>query len=83
MKNTRTITSKGQVTVPIAIRKKLGLRKGDKVEFVEEKGRTMIRRAQADDDPFAKYQGIMKGTFKSVREINEWVHSLRESRNLW
>lgn len=30
------ITSKGQITIPIDIRKKLGLKDGDKVLFVEE-----------------------------------------------
>ncbi|MDD2402194.1 MAG: AbrB/MazE/SpoVT family DNA-binding domain-containing protein [Clostridia bacterium] len=30
------ITSKGQITIPIDIRKKLGLRDGDKVVFMEE-----------------------------------------------
>lgn len=29
-----TMTSKGQVTVPIAIRERLGLHSGDEVEFV-------------------------------------------------
>ena len=33
------VTSKGQVTIPIDIRKKLGLKNGDKVLFVEEAGR--------------------------------------------
>ena len=33
------VTSKGQVTIPIEIRKKLGIKNGDKVLFVEEAGR--------------------------------------------
>jgi len=32
---TATITSKGQVTIPLAVREKLGVRQGDRVEFVE------------------------------------------------
>ena len=31
-----TISSKGQVTVPIEVRHRLGLREGDRVEFVFE-----------------------------------------------
>ena len=31
-----TVTSKGQVTLPASIRKKLGLRKGSKLIFLEE-----------------------------------------------
>ncbi|MTI96669.1 MAG: AbrB/MazE/SpoVT family DNA-binding domain-containing protein [Firmicutes bacterium] len=30
------ITSRGQITIPIDIRKKLGLREGDKVIFIED-----------------------------------------------
>lgn len=30
------VTSKGQITIPVGIRRKLGLRDGDKVLFVEE-----------------------------------------------
>ena len=37
-----TISSKGQVTVPIEVRHRLGLREGDRVEFVFEDGRTFF-----------------------------------------
>ena len=30
-----TLTSKGQITIPVAVREKLGLGTGDRVEFVE------------------------------------------------
>ncbi|MFM9106512.1 MAG: AbrB/MazE/SpoVT family DNA-binding domain-containing protein [Chloroflexota bacterium] len=33
-----TISSQGQVTVPVAIRRLLGLHKGDKVRFIAEDG---------------------------------------------
>ena len=36
------VTSKGQITLPIAIRRHLGLREGDKVAFVEQDGRYML-----------------------------------------
>ncbi len=32
---TATLTSKGQITVPIAVREALGVASGDRVEFVE------------------------------------------------
>ncbi len=32
---TATLTSKGQITIPVAVRKALGVDAGDRVEFVE------------------------------------------------
>jgi AbrB family looped-hinge helix DNA binding protein len=41
---TATMTSKGQITIPIKIRKALGLGAGDKIDFVEiENGRFAIK----------------------------------------
>ncbi len=34
MARSSTISSKGQITVPLEIRNRLGLKKGDRVEFV-------------------------------------------------
>ncbi|TNG90233.1 AbrB/MazE/SpoVT family DNA-binding domain-containing protein [Testudinibacter sp. TR-2022] len=36
------ITSKGQITIPIAIRKKLNVKEGDKLLFVENNGKIEI-----------------------------------------
>ena len=39
------LSSKGQITIPIDIRRKLGLREGDKVIFVEQGGNIVILNA--------------------------------------
>ena len=39
------ITTRGQITIPAEIRKKLGVRDGDKVIFLEENGRVVIENA--------------------------------------
>jgi AbrB family looped-hinge helix DNA binding protein len=36
------ITSKGQITLPIYIRRKLGVKTGDKVLFVEDRGKIYL-----------------------------------------
>ena len=36
------VMSKGQVTIPISIRKKLNLKEGDKVVFIEKDGNMVI-----------------------------------------
>jgi AbrB family looped-hinge helix DNA binding protein len=71
-----TISSKGQVTVPLEIRRRLGLKEGDRVEFVVEGEHTIIRPAQPAGNPFEKYVGILPA-FRSKREINAWINELR------
>lgn len=39
------ITMRGQITIPVDIRKKLGVKDGDKVVFVEENGRIVMENA--------------------------------------
>ena len=39
------LTTKGQITIPIEIRKKLNVGAGDKVVFLEENGRIFIENA--------------------------------------
>lgn len=39
------ITTKGQITIPIHIRKKLNLKDGDKVLFIEENGRVVMENS--------------------------------------
>ena len=40
------LTTKGQVTIPQHIRKKLGLTSHSEVEFVEEKGQVIVKKAR-------------------------------------
>ena len=42
------ITSKGQITIPAAIRQKLGVKDGDKVLFVEDNGKVVMMNASMD-----------------------------------
>jgi len=72
-----TISSKGQVTVPIEVRQRLGLKAGDRVNFVFEDGRTVLRPAETAENPFAAFMGILPA-FSSLEEINAWVRDLRD-----
>ena len=77
MKYSSTISSKGQVTVPQEIRSRLGLSAGDRVEFVIEGKRTVIRPSRSVSNAFEKYKGVL-GTFPGgEREINSWLSELR------
>lgn len=45
---TSTLTSRGQTTIPKAIREALQLQPGDRVEFIQEDDRVVLRRAASD-----------------------------------
>jgi len=72
-----SISSKGQVTVPQQIRNRLGLTAGDRVEFVIEGERTVIRPARQIANPFNKYKGAL-GAFRGKKAVNAWIRELRD-----
>lgn len=73
-----TISSKGQVTVPKEVRHRLGLVAGDRVEFVMEGERTVLRPARSEADPFAEFKGIV-GPFPGGEQgIKEWIDDMRD-----
>lgn len=74
-----TISSKGQVTVPRDVRNRLGLKPGDRIEFVLDKDRTTIRPAASPQNPFVKYVGALPA-FSDTDQINAWVRTLRDEK---
>jgi antitoxin PrlF len=76
MAPTSTLSSKGQITVPLEIRRRLGLKEGDRVEFVVQGEWTIIRPVQAEN-PFEKYAGVLPA-FHSKSEVDAWVSDLRD-----
>lgn len=67
-----TVTSKGQVTIPKAVRDMLGLKPGMKVEFKGggADGEVILKRADGKRPPgrFEKYRGFL-GSSPSTDEI--------------
>jgi antitoxin PrlF len=76
MSPSSTLSSKGQITVPVDVRRRLGLKEGDRVEFVFEDGRTVMRPLRTETSRFAAYLGILPA-FSSKEEINAWVREMR------
>jgi len=72
-----SLSSKGQVTVPQEIRRRLGVDAGDRIEFVIEGDRTVIRPARDDDDPFEKYVGILGPFPGGEAGIKAWIDDMR------
>jgi AbrB family looped-hinge helix DNA binding protein len=40
-----SVTEKGQVTIPIDVRRRLGIKKGGKVAFIEDRGRIFLENS--------------------------------------
>ena len=57
MKTAARVTSKGQITLPVKVRRDMGIKTGDKVEFQKDGAEYRIRPARSED-PFAEFQGI-------------------------
>ena len=71
---TSYITAKGQVTIPLKIRKKLNLQKGDEILFVETEDGIMLKTASELKAMFgiarkiAKEYGVTKEELLAVAE---------------
>ena len=74
------ITSKGQITIPVAIRRLLGVREGDKVLFVEEEGKVVIMNASVN--ALRKTQKAFEGAAEElgIRDEQDIVNMVKEVR---
>ena len=77
------VTSKGQITIPIDIRRRLGVKEGDKILFIEEQGKIVmmnssmeaLRKAQAAFAGEADRLGL-----KDEQDVADLVSELRRER---
>ena len=69
------LTSQGQVSVPAAVRRQLGLGPGATLEWVEEGGRIVVRRAAAHDSAAVHGALFPEGAAqrKSLTELKQGV----------
>lgn len=73
-----TITSKGQITVPVEIRRSLGVKPGDKIRFVQQENGIGVVR-DTEENPFEKWRGI--GGFPGMGKGREAIVAyFREKR---
>ena len=77
------ITLRGQITIPADIRRKLGVKDGDKVVFVEENGRIVmenaalaaLRTAQSAFQGEAERLGL-----KDEQDVAEMIREVRRAK---
>jgi len=77
------ITLRGQITIPVQIRKKLGVKDGDKVIFIEENGRVVIENAamvalKNAQDSFAGEAERLG--LKNERDVADMIKELRREK---
>ena len=71
-----TITSKGQITIPIQVRSALGVDAGDRIDFVElEKGQFAIVPATRS---VRELNGFLKGRRRKPVSIEEMNAAIRK-----
>lgn len=75
------ITSKGQITIPIEIRKLLGLKEGDKVLFVQD-GDHKVTMMNASMQAILELQETFKGAAEEagIRNEDDVVALVKEVR---
>ncbi len=80
MKDTITVTSKGQTTIPAPVRRKLGLDKGGgvlQINFNENKNELVISKATSIDDLSNKLTGYIKSGVKPLVDANAFYQANR------
>ena len=69
-----TVTSKGQVTLPVEVRRKLGLRPGDRVDFIIEGSREVVLRPKKM--PLTSLLGIMRRSGDKAASVDQMQESI-------
>jgi len=71
------VTSKGQITVPLEVRRLMGVQPGDRLLFESDAEGIRVRPVRTGN-PFAKYRGIgNSGIGSGRRAIARWLRDLR------
>jgi AbrB family looped-hinge helix DNA binding protein len=70
---TAAVTSKGQITIPIEVRKKLGIKAGDRVRFVEGEHGEIILKPKTGS--IKDLEGCVHWTGKpvTIEEMNDTI----------
>jgi AbrB family looped-hinge helix DNA binding protein len=67
--NTTIVTTKGQIVIPIEIRKKYGLKVGTKIRFDDEDGE--IKLVPITEEIIKKNVGLLKSKGKLIKALQK------------
>jgi AbrB family looped-hinge helix DNA binding protein len=70
---TAAVTSKGQITIPLEVRKKLGLKPGDRVRFIEGENGEFIFKSKTGSIRDLKGCVPWSGKLVTIGEMNETI----------
>jgi len=78
------VTSKGQITIPIAIRKRLGVKDGDKILFIEDEHGVVMMNASLN--ALREVQKTFEGAagelgIHSEQDVVDMVKEIRAERS--
>lgn len=77
MQEEAKVLSGGRVTIPVVIRRRLGVRAGDWLVFEEDEAGMRVT-AVRKESPFEKYRGIGNpGIGRGRKGIQRWLRELR------
>jgi len=72
------ISSKGQITLPIEVRHRLGVKEGESVKFVaDQNGRTVVLPVREERDIFAQFVGVAPLP-PEYEDSVAWVRDMRD-----
>ncbi len=70
------VSSKGQITLPVEIRRALGLSPGTRVRFELTQGAAVLRKESPAEHPVDRVFGVLGGN----RPVDELIDELRGER---
>lgn len=79
-KTTLTVTSKGQTTIPVSIRRKLGLDKTGgvlQISFDERKGELVVSKSADIDELSKKLSGYIKPGTEPLIDVDAYYQANR------
>ncbi|HWE51927.1 MAG TPA: AbrB/MazE/SpoVT family DNA-binding domain-containing protein [Bryobacteraceae bacterium] len=76
------LTRKRRITIPLEVRRRLGVRQGDELEFETGGPEVLIRPVRENIESFSNWRGI--ATFPGgMKEVNAWIREMRGDSGLY